>query len=93
MVGVIKKIKMGRDWFGRICVVLFCVSWVFRTIFLISVLCFCSKVVTLRKDYVLVGTSLRRITLTGNVVRDPHGHGEFSKTRLTNFRLDKRAIL
>ena len=29
MVGVIGKIKMTRDWFGRICVVLFCVSWVF----------------------------------------------------------------
>ena len=62
-------------------------------IFLISVLCFCCKIVTLRKDYVLVGTSLRWITMTGSVVRDPHGHGEFSKTRLTNFRGHKRAIL
>ena len=29
MVGVITKIKMARDWFGRICVVHFCLSWVF----------------------------------------------------------------
>ena len=41
-------------------------------IFLISVSCFCCKVVTLRKDYV-VGTSLLRMTLTGHVVWDPRG--------------------
>ena len=62
-------------------------------IFLISVLCFCCKIVTLRKDYALVGSSLRWMTLTGSVVRDPHGHGGFSKTRLITFRVDKRAIL
>ena len=26
VVGVVRKIEMTRDWFGRICVVLFCVS-------------------------------------------------------------------
>ena len=26
VVGVIRKIKMARDWFGRICVVFSCVS-------------------------------------------------------------------
>ena len=29
MVGVIRKIKMVRNWFGRICVVFFYFSWVF----------------------------------------------------------------
>ena len=29
MVGVIRKVKMARDWVGRICVVLFFVSSVF----------------------------------------------------------------
>ena len=29
MVGVVRKIEMTCDWFGRICVVSFCVSWVF----------------------------------------------------------------
>ena len=29
MVEVVGKIEMARDWFGRICVVLFCVSYVF----------------------------------------------------------------
>ena len=27
--GVVRKIEMARDWFGHICVVLFCVSYVF----------------------------------------------------------------
>ena len=26
VVEVVRKIEMARDWFGRICVVLFCVS-------------------------------------------------------------------
>ena len=76
-------------------------------IFLTSVLCFCRKVVTFRMDCVLVGTSIRRMTLTGSVVRDPNGPTtqflpldtvvmaviEFSKTRLTNFGVHKRTIL
>lgn len=41
-------------------------------IFLISVSCFCCKVVTLTKDYV-AGTSLLRMTLTGRVAWDPGG--------------------
>ena len=34
---------------------------------------FYCKVVTLRMDYVLVGTSLAQMTLTGRVVRDHYG--------------------
>ena len=29
MVGVIRKVKMTRNWFGRICVVFFYISYVF----------------------------------------------------------------